>query len=404
MTPFIVLAAWLALNVLATRHILLLGDRARMPRMRIAWVWLAPFVGAVLSLLETMAAQRQLRAERVAPPVRVREPASGEVTAAGARPFPLREHLHLSNGFPLVDWRAAEFWLGTIADADACDAARVDLHRAWLAHLRDSLHDGFWVHESEDVLILSSLETAVANATGRYVTMARKRVAQTLGALARFPAGLKSVVLVVDDDEAYYRYISICYPAEGEFALSGGVFLDAGCPHFVVRRDDLSAVEPTIAHELTHAALAHLRLPRWLDEGLAVNTEHRIAGAHRGLHTPRQLHEKHRAFWHDESIQQFWSGRSFFRTDDGNLLSYDLARIMVAQMGRNWAAFEQFARHARRGDAGAAAAREHMGLDLGAYASLIVEREPSEAWTPAAGTSDTEAEAEAEAAGDGPGP
>ncbi len=400
MTPFVVLAAWLALNVLATRHILLLGERARMPRMRIAWVWLAPFVGAVLSLLETMAARRQLRAERAEPAVHAREPAPDEVAAAGTLAFPVREHLHEANGFPLVDWRAGEAWLATIAEDDARAAARIDLHRAWLEHLRDSLHEGFRVHESEDVLILSSLETAVANATGRYVTMARKRVAQTLGTLARFPSGLKSVVLVLDDEETYYRYISIFYPAEGEFALSGGVFLDAGCPHFVVRRDDLSAVEPTIAHELTHSALAHLRLPRWLDEGLAVNTEHRIAGAHRGLHTPRELHEKHRAFWHDESIQQFWSGRSFFRTDDGNLLSYDLARIMVAQMGRNWPAFEQFARHARRGDAGAAAAREHMGVDLGAYASLIVEREPSEAWTPA----DDKADVETATTPDGPAP
>ena len=168
------------------------------------------------------------------------------------------------------------------------------------------------------------------------------------------------------------------------------MFIDAGCPHFVVRRAELSAIEPVIAHELTHSALSHLRLPRWLDEGLAVNTEHRIAGAHRGLHTPRQLHAKHLQFWNDETIQQFWSGESFFRTDDGNMLSYDLARIMVAQMGRAWPPFERFATDAARADAGASAAREHMELDLGAYVSLMFEREPSEAWRPAVESSEPE--------------
>lgn|GEM_PF-4018294 len=82
---------------------------------------------------------------------------------------------------------------------------------------------------------------------------------------------------------------------------------------------------------------------------------------------------------------------SFRRQDDGNLLSYELACIMVAQLGRDWAAFEQFARTARRADAGAAAAREHLQLDLGAYASLIVEREPSAGWTSAVAASAAQA-------------
>jgi len=383
MPLLIALAVWLALNVLATRSVLQLGDRLRMPRMRIAWVWLAPFVGAAIALLETMSARRQLRAEAAPPPVRAYEAAPDEVPAAGVPAFDVRGHLQDVNGWPMLDWPAAEAWRATVADEAVRTAVRVDLHRAWLAHLRDALGEHFWLHESDDALILSSLETAVAGAMSRYVATTRKRVSQTLGALARYPAGVKSVVLVVDDEEAYYHYISMFGSAEGELARSGGVFINMGCPHFVVRRDDLNAIEPTIAHELTHSALAWLRLPLWVDEGLAVNTEHRIAGARGGEFTARELHDKHVAFWDDERIQQFWTGASFRRQDDGNLLSYELARIMVAQMGRDWPAFEQFARHARRADAGAAAAREHLALDLGAYASLIVEREPGAGWTPA---------------------
>ena len=32
-------------------------------------------------------------------------------------------------------------------------------------------------------------------------------------------------------------------------------------------------------HEMTHGSVAHLPLPLWLNEGLAVNTERRLAGA-----------------------------------------------------------------------------------------------------------------------------
>ncbi|HEY8975270.1 MAG TPA: hypothetical protein VIN75_13690 [Burkholderiaceae bacterium] len=384
MTFTLILAAWLALNVLATRRVLALGEHCHMPRMRIAMVWIVPFIGAGMTLVDTLPDVRWMRAEAAEPPVHVQEPAPDEVPAMGVEAFPLLRHMQAVNGYPTVDWRAAEAWLTSIADGAGRVAARVDLHRAWLEHLCDALGEHAWLHESDDALIVSSLETPVAAAMGRYVASTRKRVAQTLGALAQFPDGVKSVVLVLDDEESYYHYISMFGPAEGEQAFSGGVFVDAGCPHFVVRRDDLSAIEPTIAHELTHSALSHLRLPLWVDEGLAVNTEHRIAGAHRGQFTARELHDKHVAFWDGERIQQFWTGASFRRPDDGNLLSYDLARIMVAQMGRAWPAFERFARAARRVDAGADAAREHLDLDLGAYVSLLFGHEPSAAWTPGA--------------------
>ncbi|HEX7638646.1 MAG TPA: hypothetical protein VF457_09630 [Burkholderiaceae bacterium] len=346
-------------------------------------VWIAPLVGAFWGLLTTVAIRRGLAQAGAPAPAPAQEPAPEEVRGTGVEPFPLRPHLHVAQGFAMVDWGAAAGWLATITGADARNLARVDLHRAWLGHLRESQGDRMWLHESDEAMILSPLEPAVAAATSRYVSMARKRVARTLGTLAHFPAGLKSVVLVMDDLDAYYAYISLFRPGDGEQAFSGGCFIGTGCPHFVVPRTDLAGLEPVIAHELTHSALAHLGLPLWIDEGLAVNTEHRIAGAGRGLHTPRQLHEKHVAFWNDETIQQFWAGTSFRRPDDGNLLSYDLARIMVAQMGRAWPAFERFAREAERADAGAASARKHLQLDLGGYVRLLCEHEPDGAWQPA---------------------
>lgn len=55
--------------------------------------------------------------------------------------------------------------------------------------------------------------------------------------------------------------------------------------------------------------------------------------------------------------------------------------MIVEQTARNWAPFENFVLNASRVDAGAAAAQTHLGVDLGAYACALFEKEPSTAWS-----------------------
>jgi hypothetical protein len=192
---------------------------------------------------------------------------------------------------------------------------------------------------------------------------------------------MKSILLVLDDSDVYYRYLSIYYPRDGEFAMSGGVFIDAGCPHFVTVRRDLSATEPVITHELTHSALSYLRLPKWLDEGIAVNSEHRLSpSGHLGA--PKDMHQRHLRFWNEHTIQEFWSGRAFDRQDDGNLLSYDLARILVAHFSRDWQAFARFVHNAQRHDGGDGAARDVLDVDLGQCVCSLFGFEATPDWSP----------------------
>lgn len=75
---------------------------------------------------------------------------------------------------------------------------------------------------------------------------------------------------------------------------------------------DLAAIEPVIAHEMTHSALSHLALPRWLDEGLAVDTEQRLTGVRPLIYTPQELRIKHLQFWGRDEVQEFWFGETFF--------------------------------------------------------------------------------------------
>jgi hypothetical protein len=304
-----------------------------------------------------------------------------EIAVGGAAAFSLVQHLAVQEGYPIMDWDAAQAWIDKLEPADLRGTAWTDIERAWMLHMRKALGSGFRLCELDNAMLLSAFEPNVARATLDYMGRTLQRVVKVLDGIAQIPALGKDLLIVFDEDQSYYRYVSCYYPEAGEFGLSSGMHINAGCSHYVTVRGDLHAIEPVIAHEMTHGCLGHLPLPAWLNEGLAVNVEHRLAGT-RSSHTPQQMRAKHLAFWCEEEVQQFWSGKSFLRADDGNLLSYDLARLIVEHMARNWEPFRSFVLAADCMDAGATAAREHLGVELGQVVCALLEREPLAAWSP----------------------
>lgn len=386
-------ALLLALNVWMTRRIRALDETPLRRNLLVAMVWIVPFLGALIAKSHMPGSPRVAGgddSEAALPSVFVAETAPAEISLGDAPAFSLPANMGLSHGLPLLDWQALQAWAASGHGPEHRREAMALGKRAWLLHLRDALGPGFHLHETQQAWVLSSLEPVVAAATAAYVASTRRRIRKVLAGVALAEESSaesdRSILLVMDDEESYYAYVSGYYPEQGEFAFSGGMFIDAGCPHFLAKRADLTAIEPVIAHEMTHSALSHLGLPRWLDEGLAVNTERRLAGAAPSLHTPQELRRKHLLFWGQAEIQAFWSGESFFRIDDGNLLSYDLARILVEQLARNWDAFARFVSTARSEDGGAEAAREIFDADLGALACALLEREPDARWSPAPDT------------------
>lgn len=309
------------------------------------------------------------------------EPPPRRVVAPGVEPFELASAWVDANGFPVLDWTAVQVWVTGITDPTAQAQAWAACERAWLAHLAVALGPGSRVQARGSVLLLSSLAGHVANATLAFVDKTVQRILRTLDGVARAPEWGQDILIVFDDDEAYYRYVAHYYPQAGEFAGSSGMYINHGCGHFVTVKADLHAVEPVIAHELTHACLSHLPIPAWLNEGLAVNTELRLT-PRPVLQDPRRLRERHLAFWGPQEIQQFWSGKSFLRNDEGNELSYDLARNLVAQFAADWPRFRDFALAAHLEDGGAGAALAQLHVDLGAAACAMLAREPDPRWAP----------------------
>ncbi len=295
----------------------------------------------------------------------------------GARTAPDQETIRIATGFeqadldvgvlswyddtemPLPVWEDVAAAVREDWSPERRDAFWTAAAGHWLLAMRADLPDGYCIHESEDFLLLSTLDDRSARVLLRFCQSVRRQILRNLADVAVARSGGKHVVLVFADEQAYYDYISHYYPDGGEYAMSSGMFVHAGYGHFVLSKDEMERMQPVIAHELTHCLLAHLRIPAWLNEGMAVNTEHvlfpHLADPRFSLHHPSEIKAKHVAFWNADTIQEFWSGKSFLRADDGNMLSYDLAKRIAAIAARDDAAFRAFLREANVADAGLSA-------------------------------------------------
>jgi hypothetical protein len=312
-----------------------------------------------------------------------RERAPEWVAVNGGYEFPLSHHIKHHEGYPFLDWTQTRAWVDGLNVQARRAEAWLACERGWLLHFRDALGKEFRLDESDTAAIVSSLAPNVASAALQFMGRTLRRIGAVLDGIVQTDPWGKDILIVFDDQETYYRYVSHYYPDSGEFAFSGGMHIDSGCSHFVTVKNDLQHLEATIVHEMAHACLGHLPLPLWLNEGLAVNTERRLAAASRQtLGSAERMHERLRRFWSAVSIQDFWSGVSFQRPGHSNELSYELARILVEQLAKDWASFRDFVLRADRADAGAAAARACLGLELGDAVTALLERGTPKSWSP----------------------
>lgn len=274
---------------------------------------------------------------------------------------------------PIVDWPAMDRLAPMTGDGQSLDFFWTAAARAWLEALQAALGKPYAIHESDRFLLLGPQQTSRARVVLDYAEKTRRRVVHLLDGIAKESEIGKVCVLIFDGDERYYEYVSHYYPDDGEFSISGGMFLQHGYGHFVFVDTEMHMMEPTIAHELTHCLLQHLPLPAWLNEGLAVNTEQRLSPpAGRPLYTVDEMQEKHLQFWNTRTIQEFWSGKSWLRPDEANMLSYDLAKHFVMLAAADIKTFGAFANAADAADGGDRAASEHLGYALKHLAEAVL--------------------------------
>jgi len=272
-------------------------------------------------------------------------------------------------GFPQPDWKIIRDTINrTFPEAARADAWN-DACLQWLGAIRHALGaDTYHLFESTNFVLLTVAEKSAAKDNLLTCENALVRLRHRLGPLAwRWTHG-KHAVLMFDDVDAYYRYISFFYPEEGEFSGSEASFLNRGYCHTAV--SPMRYPMPALIHELTHLCLAHLRIPRWLNEGLATTTTIAIGGT-RSHAVDRDVMEQHETFWNSDTIQDFWNGKSF-HTIDGNRVSYSLAQILVDNMQNDYKSFPDFVKDAKFFDGGEASALAHLGDSLGTVAAVFL--------------------------------
>jgi hypothetical protein len=219
---------------------------------------------------------------------------------------------------------------------------------------------------SENFILASPLEKRPAANLIAFAERARRGISKALRGLAATDGLGPHVIMVFETEDEYYEYIAPFYADGGHYAGSSGVHLNSGYGHFALPRREPDLLETVVAHELTHALISHLPLPRWLDEGIAVNLESSLCPRY-GRRLELSWIERHRNWWDPESVQQYWSGLAFHRPDKISELSYELAWVTVRSLAENYELFRLFASEASSEDAGQSASHKHFGHGLGKH-------------------------------------
>lgn len=262
------------------------------------------------------------------------------------------------------NWGAVADWVDANVQADRKNATWTRLASQWLEALRGSLGEDYAMSESAEFLLLGPSEPRLVKRILSSSEHARRTILKTLPDVARDEGFGKHVVLAFADIESYYDYISDFYSDEGEFGLSIGIFLDEGYGHFAICLASDDDYEPTIAHELNHNLLRHLPLPLWLNEGVTQVMEDIVLGGSY-FRTDHEIVSRHRDYWNSRTIDTFWSGESFFSSDDDQELSYHLSQVLFRNLMSDFPKqVSPLLNEAQYTDAGEAALEKRCGVSL----------------------------------------
>lgn len=306
-------------------------------------------------------------------------------------PEALAPAFDFADGFHRVDWEVVRQWIASNVDSLDYNDAWSEVALLWAQKLCDDLGGDYFVIQSRQTILLCDQSLATARRLLDYAGRVVTTIHGYLGTTAWSGGFGKDVVLIFSDEDDYYQYLAHHSP-DGEQAASGGVCIHSGYSHIALPwRDDLDAAN-TIVHELTHDCLAHLPLPLWLNEGVAMTLQRTIAPPPRAVGQGEQnavyaalvdwrppimwdeLAERHFAFWNEENIQSFWAGTSFYQPGDSSELSYSLAEVLLKLLSERVAAdaIRPFLEAAHQGDAGQTAAMDILGVDLGEIAGTFL--------------------------------
>jgi hypothetical protein len=191
-------------------------------------------------------------------------------------------------------------------------------------------------------------------------------ISEELGKAAWMMGPGQYPIVIFKDEENYRRYLRHFHPlgyTEQMIADTEGSCPGGGYVHIALPPRTLDESKCMLAHELTHATTAHLPIPIWLSEGLAMWIERTVVGDPL-IAVDHELLNDLRAFWTEKNIQTFWSGVSFFVPGSSNELSYKFAELLFRYLLKSGKDLIEFLQAADYKDAGQTAAINLLAMDL----------------------------------------
>jgi hypothetical protein len=274
----------------------------------------------------------------------------------------VRNSCEVVHGFSRPNWKAISACIAT-NHKDESAAAWDEASRAWVERLSDDLGGAYSVTAFGRFLLLSELESSTAERYVQFAQSSADKIKYLLGDAAWQTECGMHVVLMFSEEDDYYEYIS-CFHSEGTHPGSIGVCLHRDYVHIALNRwlDHTSA--HVLAHELAHLFVAHLQLPRWINEAWAMAVERHIFGRPIPL-LERDVADDLWEFWTEDRIQEFWAGTSFDVAGKSSTLSYRLSQLLLNSAMRDLPAFREFLKRADYRDGGQDAALQCLGFSIG---------------------------------------
>jgi hypothetical protein len=278
--------------------------------------------------------------------------------------------IEMVEGLPHPRWNTIYEWINANCAPEQVEASWRLIATAWLQRLGAGLGKRYELFENGTMSLLAVPPVRRPDAMLRHVDGWMQQIKALIPYEAICLICGPHVVIVFDDRDQYYRYISRYY-RDGSWGQSLGVCLTDGYVHVAVQEHD-GYTESMIIHELTHAWLWELGTPLWLQEGLCQYLPQLILGR-QTFHIDHEVAAKHKKFWASQSIKGFWSGSDFGRPGTPTELSYHLAELILRLIiSDHPKTFRKFLIAARWEDGGEAAAMEHLGRSLGEVVTMFL--------------------------------
>ncbi len=283
--------------------------------------------------------------------------------------FPsISDHLHIKQGFCHPDWSGISQIIEENLPESEWNTAWEAVSRIWMESNKTQLGGNYEIYETPNFMILSDAPMRIMKDACKSYEESLKQIIASFDGVASDEGYGKYIVMMFASLDEYYSYISYFYP-DGESPMSSGVRLSGeGYAHFAFPTVDYSSYRSVLVHELTHGCLEHLPIPTWLNEALAMRMEESLCGSDI-FHLDQEIYDKHAAHWNEDTIQQFWSGKSWGISGNSFELSYNLAQVLwrkiEADLGAPRPAILQFILDAHCEDAGESACQDifELGLD-----------------------------------------